>query len=642
MGDWQEAHDDQGRVYFYNSVTQETSWENPEVATSLLWRAYKTDDGKEYYYNETTGETTWDRPAELESQEETGKSTETEQKTEDEPKKEESTPLQLGEKDKALSAEPVVKGAIGEVEEAKNEEEAQEAFFGMLRQENVDSTWSFDRVIKTFIQNPVYWQVGDSLRRKTLYDEYLVHRLQVESQNKTQLIESFRKNFVDVLSSYKKLGTLKSSTRWSSIKKLLIAEDNPIFKHAILPDREIEEIYHEYVRGFTEEQNKEKDEKKNQASSELEAYLIQITLGQESQDLTWKELHSRLQKDERFKANKHFQILTDLDMLKIYMDKIYPKIVEGIKLRIEKAEKQNYSADRSARAAFKSFLTKNITINANTLFKDVFPEIENEDVFIELCGRNGLTPLELFWDVVDEKKLALKVKKDIVEGSLRKQEKVDEQDIFENFDAFLKELKSVKDERLAVFDFELKDLEELKIIYDTLCNERELQRQKDQLEFDKDIKTKTKALALWLSKNYSLVDDSILQVIKPETNNDASLQKESTDDGLEKQNESKTGTLVHLLSLGPKLVHNDPNVESWKANVKCEPFTLLRKLIDHHYKKVPEKAESQLQEAVSSAVNLLLPLLLELPTRKRPAPEENVSGAKKPRAAESNPVLMNY
>ena len=51
-----------------------------------------------------------------------------------------------------------------------------------------------------------------------------------------------------------------------------------------------------------------------------------------------------------------------------------------------------------------------------TEFKDIIDKIENNDAFIEICGRNGSSALELFWDIVDEKKQILKVKKNLVDS----------------------------------------------------------------------------------------------------------------------------------------------------------------------------------------------------------------------------------
>ncbi|MBN3294455.1 PR40A factor, partial [Polypterus senegalus] len=71
---WTEHKAPDGRTYFYNSETKQSTWEKPDELKSKVelllsqcpWKEYKSDTGKPYYYNSQTRESRWTRPKELE------------------------------------------------------------------------------------------------------------------------------------------------------------------------------------------------------------------------------------------------------------------------------------------------------------------------------------------------------------------------------------------------------------------------------------------------------------------------------------------------------------------------------------------------------------------------------------------------
>lgn len=613
---WEQVKDDQGRVYYYNSETQETSWENPEASNSLVWKTYTTEDGKEYYYNESTGETTWDKPKELET-EENSKTENTDEPKESEnesaSREEEVHEVEANEEEKKLASSPVVESVLSERQVRKLEKEARDSFIEMLRSGGVDSTWSFDRAIREFVSKPDYWAVKTVIERKEIFEEYLVNKLKAESLNKTELLESFKTNFVEVLRNYHEEGVIKPSSRWILVKKMLIDEENPIFKNSVLPDYKIASIYTEFTSDLKATQEAQIQEEKQQALKELEAYLLQITLRANNYQTSWLSLHSTLQTDPRFKANKHFQILTNLDILLLYKNKIYPKIVDKIKADLESIEKTNYRSDRKARQAFTKILQSK-TIKANSTFKDI--QVEDEDAFIEICGRNGSSPLELFWDIVEEKKQLLKVKKDLIEQSLlayeAQKEDVSLDSILKDFESYMSTLKQVKDERLSSFKFDDAALEEeFEAIYDTIKVERESNKQKAILKLNKEFDDYAQVLANWIVRNQSLIDKTIL------TSTDSEAQK------------TKGADSIPLIA--------------WKESLRdAPPFQSMLKLTDDLNrltdKDETEKLDSTIKRSVTTALNNL-----HMSTKTKHDSDFAQPETKRARnEPEKKPMLMNY
>ncbi|XP_006644254.2 pre-mRNA-processing protein 40A isoform X2 [Oryza brachyantha] len=71
--DWQEHTSNDGKKYYYNKKTRQSSWEKPaELMTPLEradasteWKEFTTQEGRKYYYNKVTKQSKWTIPDEL-------------------------------------------------------------------------------------------------------------------------------------------------------------------------------------------------------------------------------------------------------------------------------------------------------------------------------------------------------------------------------------------------------------------------------------------------------------------------------------------------------------------------------------------------------------------------------------------------
>lgn len=85
-GLWNEAKNAEGRVYYYNTITKATQWTKPlelmtpaEVSMTLYtimltanevqralanqpWQEFKTPEGRPYWYNKETKQSSWQMP----------------------------------------------------------------------------------------------------------------------------------------------------------------------------------------------------------------------------------------------------------------------------------------------------------------------------------------------------------------------------------------------------------------------------------------------------------------------------------------------------------------------------------------------------------------------------------------------------
>ncbi|XP_071941399.1 pre-mRNA-processing factor 40 homolog B-like [Antedon mediterranea] len=71
---WTEHKSPDGRVYYYNTQTKQSSWEKPDdlkthaefLLSQCAWKEFKSDSGKIYFHNNTSKESKWTIPKELE------------------------------------------------------------------------------------------------------------------------------------------------------------------------------------------------------------------------------------------------------------------------------------------------------------------------------------------------------------------------------------------------------------------------------------------------------------------------------------------------------------------------------------------------------------------------------------------------
>lgn len=79
-------------------------------------------------------------------------------------------------------------------------------------------------------------------------------------------------------------------------------------------------------------------------------------------------------------------------------------------------------------------------LSSGTKWKEVYPLVANDQRYLSLLGLPGSTPLELFWDTVDQLDLALEGKvKDVEKYLSAKNFAFTEQTTMEELDAVLKE-----------------------------------------------------------------------------------------------------------------------------------------------------------------------------------------------------------
>lgn len=444
---WKAAKDPKGRTYYYDTVTRATSWTLPTGETLIPSTSVSSPSA-------TSSKTTRQRGGDTTTTTTTTAKATVNNNGQEEQKKEKGNADQIGKSQ-----------TVDGTNELLSESQAKERFVAMLKDHGVDIQWSFERVMDELSSNDKrYWftdgsgtninsQWDDPLWKQSIWKDYVWDQ-------QSQRLEDHISSFKSLLKQKYDDGMLKIWHPWPFARKHVLNMDTD-YSFVILNDDLQRKIYYDFIKNLRKLKDIETTTLINQAKDEMRLYLKSIMYQSDiesnsnsnsnsntiSKPLSWDHLVSKYLSvdNKRFVANKNFQLLTMEDNLVIYMDLLKQYETELTK-KLADLEELNYTRDRFARDQFKSLLDgkdyienphydnnnsssssndqKNrcfvrIKIKFNSDWnKDIYPQIKSDPRFLNLVGRNGSSPLDLFYDKINELRTILKTKSSLVEDIL--------------------------------------------------------------------------------------------------------------------------------------------------------------------------------------------------------------------------------
>ncbi|KAL4868366.1 hypothetical protein BDV12DRAFT_169876 [Aspergillus spectabilis] len=426
---WQEARNAEGRVYYYNVQTKATQWAKPVDMMTPVERAlanqpfkeYTADGGRKYWYNTETKQSTWEMP-------EAYKNALAQAQAPHAPVA--AAPTFVAGGVSSFTSHPQTRDrddydrgygdrrggygtgeangiAAGSTLGATHEpeygslEEAEGAFMKMLKRHNAQPDWTWEQTMRETIKDPQYRALKDPRDRKAAFEKYAV---EVRMQEKDRAKERFAKLRADFNIMLKRHPEIKHYSRWKTIRPII--EGETIFRSTD-DENERRQLFEEYILELKKEHIEKEAVVRKSAMDDLVTIMKSLDLEPYTR---WSEAQAIIQSNERVQNEDKFKSLSKSDILTAFENHI-----KSLERAFNDARQQQKAAkarkERHAREQFvdllKELRSKGV-IKAGSKWVNVYPVIREDPRYLGILGHSGSSPLDLFWDVIEEEERSLR------------------------------------------------------------------------------------------------------------------------------------------------------------------------------------------------------------------------------------------
>ncbi|WEW61622.1 U1 snRNP protein [Emydomyces testavorans] len=427
---WQEARNADGRTYYYNIQTKATQWAKPlELMTPVEralanqpWKEYTAEGGRKYWYNTESRKSSWEMPdiyknalaqahglprsaptlsgfvaggvAALPTYLSQRERDDNEQNTGDRRVFHGATDTNgtgVGSTTNPQQSEP----------DYATFEDAEAAFMKLLRRHGVQADWNWEQTMRAVIKDPQYRALKDPRDRKAAYEKYVVEVLAQEKDRARERLAKLRTDFGIMLRSHPEI---KYFSRWKTIRPIIQGET--IFR-STSDESERRQFFEEYIFELKKDHAERMARMRKTAKDGLVEILGRLDLEPYTR---WSEAQGRIQSNEQIQSEEPFKTITRSDILTAFENHI--KSLERTFNDARQQQKANKSRrERQNRENFINLLQdlrNQGKIKAGTKWMDIFPLIGEDVRYIAMIGQPGSTPLDLFWDIVEEEERSLR------------------------------------------------------------------------------------------------------------------------------------------------------------------------------------------------------------------------------------------
>lgn len=397
------------------------------------WEEEKAQSGKTYYLNKKSNETSWEIPSEYQEWK----------------NKLAAYQLQLAILEN-LDSEECEEGQITEEGLAKDaelskKEEVRATYMQMFNEAGVTSTWKwedFHRIMRTDDRFHIIKTIG---QKKQIFQEYIQLLKKKDREDGRQKKQVARENFMKMLDSS---GILRAESKYYKTSHFF--QGDPRWR--ILEEKEREELFQDFL-----DELERRDREKVRQQRKLQMLMLKKVI-EESPNIDFTTKWANAQKI--LMENTNYKLLDKLDQLNVFSE----FVLEFEKNHAESKKLDERTRGRKNRENFRNLLenyVKTGEITPITHWKEIYPKLRDDIIYLNLVGQPGSSPKELFDDVIEKEKEKLKDIKETMLDALANYEfsksstyeevSVISKDVLENIEETLKKavFQIIYDEKYA-------------------------------------------------------------------------------------------------------------------------------------------------------------------------------------------------
>uniref|UniRef100_U3KHP0 Pre-mRNA-processing factor 40 homolog A n=1 Tax=Ficedula albicollis TaxID=59894 RepID=U3KHP0_FICAL len=514
---WTEHKSPDGRTYYYNTETKQSTWEKPddlktpaEVIKSLINSGIMsiskpntcsrensagssataaatggTAEGDPAPAAATTGDTESAGTATAEEQGQPSAATGAQDSgTDSAAAAGEETGKQEGTADAAAKKEDEDAQPVKKTYTWNTKEEAKQAFKELLKEKRVPSNASWEQAMKMIINDPRYSALAKLSEKKQAFNAYKVQTEKEEKEEARSKYKEAKESFQRFLENHEKM---TSTTRYKKAEQMF----GEMEVWNAISERDRLEIYEDVLFFLSK---KEKEQAKQLRKRNWEALKnILDNMANVTYCTTWSEAQQYLMDNPTFAEDEELQNMDKEDALICFEEHIraLEKEEEEEKQKSLLRERRRQRKNRESFQLFLDELHEHGQLHSMSSWMELYPAISSDIRFTSMLGQPGSTALDLFKFYVEDLKARYHDEKKIIKDILKDKGFVVE--VNTSFEDFVTVISSTK--RATTLD-----AGNIKLAFNSLLEKAEAREREREKEEARKMKRKESAFKSMLKQ----------------------------------------------------------------------------------------------------------------------------------------------